>query len=90
MSCEIIQLSWFLGVALPVLGVVAFLDKWNEQLSTSAGYAMVKITNSDAELPPAAHQSRYALANTSKPALAPDCGRNHGWLIAVWKTPKLQ
>jgi hypothetical protein len=52
------------GVALPVLGVVAFLDhNWNEQFSTSAAYSMVNITNSDAELPPAFHQGHYVLTN---------------------------
>jgi hypothetical protein len=53
-----------LGVALPILGVVAFLDhNWNERFSTSAGYSMLNITNVDAELPSAFHQGHYAVAN---------------------------
>src|SRR5258708_33158543 len=44
------------GVSLPVLGVVAFLDhKWSERFSTSAGYSLVNITNSNAQLPSAFH-----------------------------------
>ena len=52
------------GVALPVLGVVAFLDhNWNQRFSSSVGYSMVNITNSDAQLPSAFHQGDYALGN---------------------------
>jgi outer membrane DcaP-like protein len=52
------------GVALPVLGIVAFLDhNWNERLSTSTGYSMVDIRNSDAQRPDAFHQGHYALTN---------------------------
>ena len=52
------------GVALPVLGVVAFLDhNWSPRFSSSAGYSMVNIWNSDAELPADFHQGDYALAN---------------------------
>jgi hypothetical protein len=53
-----------IGVALPVLGVVAFLDHtWSERFSTSVGYSLVNISNSDAELPSAFHQGDYALGN---------------------------
>jgi len=52
------------GIPLPVLGVVAFLDHtWNEKFSTSSGYSLVNISNSDAQTPAAFHQGSYALAN---------------------------
>jgi DcaP outer membrane protein len=54
----------FKGVALPVLGVVAFLDhNWSDQFSSSAGYSMVNIENSSGMTPDAYHQGHYALAN---------------------------
>ncbi len=53
-----------LGTALPVLGVVAFLDHtWNDKFTSSAGYSLVNITNSNAQLPSDFHQGHYALAN---------------------------
>jgi hypothetical protein len=52
------------GVALPVLGVVFFIDhNWSQRFQSSAGYSMVNIQNSDADLPAAYHQGHYALAN---------------------------
>ena len=52
------------GVALPVLGVVAFLDhNWSEKFSTAAGYSLVNIENSDAMTADAYHQGHYALVN---------------------------
>jgi DcaP outer membrane protein len=52
------------GVALPVLGVVAFVDHtWNERLSTAIGYSMMDIQNSDGQAANAYHQGHYALAN---------------------------
>ncbi len=52
------------GVALPVLGVVAFLDhNWSDKFSTSAGYSMVNIDNSNAESRSDYHQGDYALTN---------------------------
>ena len=52
------------GVPLPVLGVVAFLDhNWSERFSSSAGYSLVNIDNSNAQLPSDFHQGDYALAN---------------------------
>jgi hypothetical protein len=52
------------GVALPVLGVVAFLDhNWSDRFSTSAGYSMVNIENSNAEKLSDYHQGHYALTN---------------------------
>jgi hypothetical protein len=52
------------GVALPVLGVVAFLDHtWNEHFTSSAGYSFLNIQNSNAQLPTDFHQGDYAVAN---------------------------
>ncbi|MGA9572101.1 MAG: DcaP family trimeric outer membrane transporter [Candidatus Acidiferrales bacterium] len=52
------------GVALPVLGVVSFLDHtWSERLSTSIGYSFLNISNSDAMTPASFHQGDYALVN---------------------------
>ena len=52
------------GVALPVLGVVAFLDhNWNEKFSTSIGYSMINIDNSDAQTANAFHKGQYAIVN---------------------------
>jgi DcaP outer membrane protein len=53
-----------LGVPLPVLGVVAFLDHtWSDRFTTSIGYSLVNIKNSDAQLASAFHQGDYALGN---------------------------
>jgi hypothetical protein len=47
-----------------VTGVVAFLDhSWNEHFTSTGGYSMVNISNSDAELASDFHQGHYALAN---------------------------
>jgi hypothetical protein len=52
------------GVALPVLGVVSFLDhNWSERFTSSIGYSMVNIDNSNAQNPSDFHQGHYALAN---------------------------
>jgi DcaP outer membrane protein len=52
------------GVALPVLGVVSFLDhNWSNRFSTSVGYSMINISNSNAEKPADFHQGHYALTN---------------------------
>lgn len=52
------------GVALPVLGVVAFLDhNWNKRFSSSFGYSMVNIENSEFQTPEAYHRGHYALGN---------------------------
>ena len=53
-----------IGVPLPVLGVVSFLDHtWNDHFDTSIGYSMMNIENSDAEAADAYHQGHYALGN---------------------------
>ncbi len=52
------------GVALPVLGIVAFLDhNWNEKYSTSVGYSMLDIDNSDGQAPNAFSRGHYAVGN---------------------------
>jgi hypothetical protein len=52
------------GVALPVLGVVSFLDHdWSKKFSTSIGYSFENIYNSNGELPSDFHQGHYALTN---------------------------
>jgi hypothetical protein len=53
-----------IGIPLPVLGVVAFVDHtWSDRFTTSIGYSLVNITNSDAQLPSSFHQGDYALGN---------------------------
>jgi hypothetical protein len=52
------------GVPLPLLGVVSFLDHdWSDRFSTSIGYSMLNIENSDAQKPSDFHQGHYALTN---------------------------
>ncbi|HXJ90290.1 MAG TPA: DcaP family trimeric outer membrane transporter [Candidatus Binatia bacterium] len=52
------------GVALPILGLVSFLDhNWSSRFSSSIGYSLVNIENSNAQLPSDYHQGHYALTN---------------------------
>jgi hypothetical protein len=52
------------AIALPVLGIVTFLDHtWSEKFTSSIGYSMVDIQNSNAQLPSDYHQGHYAIAN---------------------------
>lgn len=52
------------GVGLPVLGIVAFLDhNWSQRFTSSAGYSLVDIQNSDAQTRAAFHQGGYSVAN---------------------------
>jgi len=52
------------GKALPILGLVAFLDhNWNKEWSTAAGYSRVDVTNSDGQAPDAFRIGQYALVN---------------------------
>lgn len=52
------------AVPLPVLGIVSFLDhNWSQRFSSSIGYSMVNIENSNAQTPSDFHQGHYALAN---------------------------
>jgi DcaP outer membrane protein len=53
-----------LGVALPVTGIVAFLDhNWNSKFSTSIGYSYVGIDNSDGSTADAFKKGDYAIVN---------------------------
>ena len=52
------------GVALPVTGVVAFLDHtWNTKFTSSIGYSMVDIDNTAQQAPDAFSKAQYALGN---------------------------
>ena len=52
------------GKALPIVGIVAFLDHtWNSQWSTAVGYSMTDIDNTDAQSPDAYRRGHYALGN---------------------------
>ena len=52
------------GVALPLWGVVAFLDHyWNKKFSTAAGYSFLDIDNSNGQSANAFHRGHYGLAN---------------------------
>jgi len=52
------------GIPLPMLGIVAFVDqKWNDKFTSSAGYSMISITNSEGQDASAFHMGHYAVAN---------------------------
>jgi hypothetical protein len=52
------------GKALPILGIVAFLDlNWNERFTSTVGYSLVDIDNSDGQTDDAFKKGQYALAN---------------------------
>lgn len=52
------------GVPLPVLGVVSFLDHtWNDRFTSSFGYSLENIENSNGELSSDFHQGHYAIGN---------------------------
>ena len=52
------------GVALPVTGLVAFLDHgWSDKWSSAVGWSMVDIDNSEGQSPTAFKTGHYALAN---------------------------
>ena len=52
------------GEALPIIGVVAFVDHtWNEKFSTSVGYSLQDIDNSAGQAPNAFRTGHYALGN---------------------------
>jgi hypothetical protein len=54
----------FDGEALPVLGIVAFYDKyWGEKWSSSVGYSLEKIDNTSLQVPSEFHKGDYALIN---------------------------
>lgn len=52
------------GVALPLLGITAFIDhNWNEKFSTAIGYSMIDIDNSNGQNPDAFSKGQYIAAN---------------------------
>jgi hypothetical protein len=52
------------GKALPILGIVAFLDlNWNDEWTSTVGYSLVDIDNSDGQSANAFRKGQYALAN---------------------------
>jgi len=52
------------GEALPVTGIVVFLDHtWNPKMTSSIGYSQVTIDNSAGQAGDAFHLGQYALAN---------------------------
>jgi len=52
------------GVPLPMFSFSAFFDHtWNEKFTSTVGYSMLDITNSDAQAPSAFKRGHYALAN---------------------------
>jgi hypothetical protein len=52
------------GKALPILGIVAFVDlNWSDEWTSTVGYSMVDIDNSDAQTDDAYKKGQYALAN---------------------------
>ncbi|HET6463323.1 MAG TPA: DcaP family trimeric outer membrane transporter [Candidatus Krumholzibacteria bacterium] len=51
-------------IALPVTGIVAFLDhNWNEKFSSSVGYSSIDIDNAEAQATSAFHRGQYAIGN---------------------------
>jgi hypothetical protein len=53
-----------LGEPLPIIGVVAFLDHtWNERFSSTVGYSLQDIDNTDGQAPNAFKTGHYALGN---------------------------
>ncbi|HXI25497.1 MAG TPA: DcaP family trimeric outer membrane transporter [Pyrinomonadaceae bacterium] len=52
------------GVALPMWAVMAYLDHtWNKRFSSSIGYSMLDISNSDGQTPDAFRRGHYASGN---------------------------
>ena len=52
------------GEALPLIGIVAFLDlNWNSRWTSTVGYSMIDIDNSDGQSDSAFKRGDYALAN---------------------------
>jgi hypothetical protein len=69
------------GKAVPVTGIVAFLDhNWTEELSSSVGYSRCDIDNTDGQDPDAFKTGQYALANLlCTPAPNFMAGLETGW-----------
>jgi hypothetical protein len=52
------------GEALPLLGIVAFYDRyWNDKFSSTIGYSRLDIDNSDGQAPDAFRTGQYAVTN---------------------------
>jgi hypothetical protein len=52
------------GVALPILGITAFVDhSWNEKFTSALGYSSVNITNSDGQSADSYHRGQYIVGN---------------------------
>jgi hypothetical protein len=52
------------GKALPLLGISAFIDlNWSDEWTSTAGYSMLDIDNSDGQTDDAFKKGQYALAN---------------------------
>lgn len=52
------------GVAIPMVGVVAFLDhRWNEKFTTAVGWSMLDVDNTDGQVPSAFSKGNYVAAN---------------------------
>lgn len=52
------------GKTLPVLGLLAFVDlTWNKYLTSTVGYSLVKIENSEGQTPAAFKRGQYGLVN---------------------------
>jgi hypothetical protein len=53
-----------LGEPLPLIGIVAFLDhSWSDKFSSSIGYSLTDIDNTDGQAPNAFKTAHYALGN---------------------------
>ena len=70
------------GKALPILGLVAYLDHtWNKDWSSSLGYSHVDVSNSDGQKANAFHIGQYASANVlCTPAKNVMMGGEFQWL----------
>ena len=52
------------GVAIPILGLVAFLDHgWNDKWSSTVGYSLTDQDNTEGQTPDAYRRGHYALFN---------------------------
>lgn len=52
------------GVAVPMIGVVAFLDhRWNEKFTTAVGWSMLDVDNTDGQSADAFSKGNYIAAN---------------------------
>jgi hypothetical protein len=57
-------LTPFTGEALPVLGLVAFYDHtWSDRFTSSIGYSMLEVGNTDLQTPDTFKRGDYALVN---------------------------